>query len=235
METAKYSRINHVTGMDLAAALSIIGFLLLVILLSGLFLLQVVFRIIRHWYHFPIPSFMIQFIDNPLRRRFIQSPEVAADRMGLLPGMRVVEIGPGKGSYTFAFARRVTLDGVVYACDIQKDVVDRLRERARREGVSNVDARIDNAHAFSFPDDSIDRVIALSCLAEIPDPVKVLKECKRILKPGGLVCLTELLPDPDYPFRGTEKGWAAEAGLELAEEFGGFFAYQLHFRKPVTA
>lgn len=221
--------------MDLATSLSIIGVWLLAIILSGLFMLQVVFRIIRHWYHFPIPSFMIQFIDNPFRRRFIQNPEVVADRMKLLPGMRVVEIGPGNGSYTLAFARMVAPDGIVYACDIQQNVVDRLRDRVRREGQTNVDARIDNAYAFSFLDDSMDRVIALSCLAEIPEPVKVLKECRRILKQGGLVCLAELLPDPDYPFRGTEKRWAAEAGLEQAGEFGNFFAYQLHFRKTVTA
>jgi ubiquinone/menaquinone biosynthesis C-methylase UbiE len=111
---------------------------------------------------------------------------------------------------------------------------DRLRDRVRREGQTNVDARIDNAYAFSFLDDSMDRVIALSCLAEIPEPIKVLKECKRILKQGGLVCLAELLPDPDYPFRGTVKKWAAEAELEQAGEYGNFFAYQLHFRKTVT-
>ena len=221
--------------MSLTATLSTIGFWLLVALLLGLFMLQVVFRIIRHWYHFPIPSVMTQFIDNPFRRRFIQNPEVIANRMRLMPGMRVVEIGPGKGSYTFAFARRVMPDGIVYACDIQEYVLDRLRERARREGISNVDVRIDNVYAFSFPDASMDRVIAISCLAEIPEPIRVLKECGRILKPGGLICLSELLPDPDYPFVGTEKRWAAEAGLKLEEEFGSFFAYQLHFRKPVTA
>jgi ubiquinone/menaquinone biosynthesis C-methylase UbiE len=129
-------------------------------MLSGLFILQVVFRVIRHWYHFPAPSIMTQFIDNPFRRRFIQSPDVVADRMELLPGMKVVEIGPGKGSYTLTFAQRVAPGGIVYACDIQQYVVDRLRERARRKGVQNVDARIDNAYAFSFTDNSMDRVIA---------------------------------------------------------------------------
>ena len=149
--------------------------------------------------------------------------------------MRVVEIGPGKGSYTLTFARRVMLSGIVYACDIQQPIVDRLRERARKESINNVDARMEDAHAFSFTDNSIDRVIAMSCLPEIPEPAKVLLECRRILRPGGLICLAEILPDPDYPFRGTEKRWAAEAGLEYSQEFGNFFVYQINFRKPITA
>jgi ubiquinone/menaquinone biosynthesis C-methylase UbiE len=196
-----------------------------------LFLFQVVFRVARRWLKFPTPAFMTLIIDNPLRRRFIQSPEVIADRMGLVPGMTVVEVGPGKGSYAFSVARRVA-PGTVYACDIQPAVVERLRRRSARGGVDNVEARVEDAYGFSFGDATVDRVLMIACLPEIPEPVKVLRECRRILRPGGLVCLSELLPDPDYPLRRTEKRWAADAGLELDQEYGNFFVYQLHFRKP---
>jgi ubiquinone/menaquinone biosynthesis C-methylase UbiE len=199
-----------------------------------LFLFQVVFRVARRWLKFPTPAFMTLIIDNPFRRRFIQSPDTIADRMGLEPGMTVVEVGPGKGSYTFAVARRVA-PGTVYACDIQPAVVEGLRARAASEGVANVDARVEDAYAFSFGDDTVDRVLMIACLPEIPEPVRVLRECRRILRPGGLVCLSELLPDPDYPLRSTERRWAAEAGLEFDEGFGNFFVYQLHFRKPAQA
>ena len=199
-----------------------------------LFLVQVVLRVARRWLKFPTPAFMTLIIDNPFRRRFIQSPDTIADRMGLEPGMTVVEVGPGKGSYTFAVARRVA-PGTVYACDIQPAVVERLAERATREGVANVDARVEDAYGFSFGDSSADRVLMIACLPEIPEPVRVLRECRRILRPGGLVCLSELLPDPDYPLRSTESRWAAEAGLEPDSEFGNLFVYQLHFRKPSHA
>ena len=204
---------------------------LLIILLFIFFTLQVIFRVIRHWYHFPIPALMTRIIDNPFRRRFIQNPEKIVDRVNLSPGKKVVEIGPGKGSYTLAFARRVAPDGIVYACDIQEYVIKKLSEKAKKENVANIIAKIEDAHSFSFKDNTMDRVVALSCLAEIPEPVEVLKECRRILKPGGYVCLCELLPDPDYPLRNTEKKWASEAGLQYLEEFGNFFVYQLHFKK----
>jgi ubiquinone/menaquinone biosynthesis C-methylase UbiE len=98
-----------------------------------------------------------------------------------------------------------------------------------------VDSRVEDAYAFSFGDDTVDRVLMIACLPEIPEPVRVLRECRRILRPGGLICLSELLPDPDYPLRSTERRWAAEAGLEFDEGFGNFFVYQLHFRKPAQA
>jgi ubiquinone/menaquinone biosynthesis C-methylase UbiE len=170
-------------------------------------------------------------MDNPFRRRFIQSPNTIADRMELEPGMTVVEVGPGKGSYTFAVARRVA-PGTVYACDIQPSVVERLRERAARDGVPNVDARVEDAYGLSFSEGSVDRAFMIACLPEIPDPVKALSECHRVLKPGGLLSTCELLMDPDYPLMGTERRWAAEAGLEPYREYPGLLSYQMVFRKP---
>lgn len=196
-----------------------------------LFLFFVVLRLIRHYFHFPIPAFATQLIDNPIRRRFIQRPEAIADRMQLHPGMIVVEIGPGKGSYTKAVASRILPDGKVYAVDVQESVIKRLKEKVQREKIRNIEPRIDNAHNFSFQNESVDRVLAVASLPEIPDPVKVLRGCRRILRRNGLVSLCEIVMDPDYPRRQTEKRWAVEAGFKLENEFGNVFSYQLNFKK----
>ena len=205
--------------------------ILLIGLIVFLFFVCVVLRIIRHYYQFPIPGFLTQVIDNPVRRRLFQTPSVLASRMHLEPGMIVVEIGPGKGSYTIAIAQAVLPNGLVYAVDIQESVISRLKHRVEKEGITNIVPQIDNAHAFSFSNNSVDRVFALACLPEIPEPVKVLREVYRILKPSGLVSLAEIAPDPDYPLRRTVKKWASEAGFTLHSEFGNWFAYQLNFVK----
>jgi SAM-dependent methyltransferase len=204
------------------ASILFIGFLVFV---------MTVLRVVKRLYPVPAPEFFTRVIDNPIRRRFVQRPEVVADRVGLRPGMVVVEIGPGKGSYTVAMAERVAPGGRVYAIDIQEEVVERLMRRAERDGITNLYPSVDDAYDLSFEDGSVDRVVAIACLPEIPEPVRALREFHRILKPEGLVCLSELLPDPDYPRRGTEKRWADEAGFELSEEFGNWFVYQLNFRK----
>ena len=101
----------------------------------------------------------------------------------------------------------------------------------KKSATKNIIPMVGDAYNFPFEDESVDRVYANACLPEIPDPVRVLRDCNRILKPDGIVSLCELLPDPDYPRRKTEIKWANEANLVLKEKFGNFFIYQLNFRK----
>ncbi|MFW9992102.1 MAG: class I SAM-dependent methyltransferase [Candidatus Odinarchaeota archaeon] len=207
-------------------------FLFALIGLVVLFILfQAVVRIVRYYYQFPVPAFMIKIIDNPVRRRFLQKPSTVAERLKLEPGMTVLEIGPGKGSYTKVIAEKVMPGGKVFAIDIQESVIHKLQKKITRENIPNIVVKVDDAYNLSFEDESMDRIFALTCLPEIPDRVKALKEFKRVIKPDGIISFGEIIIDPDYPRRRTEKKWAQEAGLVLSEEFGNVFVYQLNFVK----
>ena len=188
-------------------------------------------RVIRKIHPFPIPQFMTDLIDNPIRRKYWQKPEEIAERMGVKPGDIVVEVGPGKGSYTIAIADKIQPSGKVFAIDIQQEILDRLEKRIQRDNIENIIPKLDDAYNLSFEDESVDVVFLITCLPEIPEPVKALKEFKRILKPEGIISLCELFIDPDYPLRKTTKRWSKEAGLRLKEEFGNWFSYQLNFTK----
>ena len=199
--------------------------------LCFLFIIFVIVRIIRKIYKFPIPAFATRLIDNPFRRRLIQKPELIAERMQLKPGMTVVEIGPGKGSYTKAIAKKIQPNGKVFAIDIQESIINRLKKKIKKENIQNIIPKIEDAYNLSFEDESVDRIFAITCLPKIPDPIRALREFKRILKPDGIISLSELFLDPDYPLRRTEKRWAKEAGLDFYEGFGNWFVYQLNFIK----
>ena len=188
-------------------------------------------RIIRKIHPFPVPHFVTNLIDNPLRRKYIQKPNEIAERTGVKPGDTVLEVGPGNGTYTIAVANRILPNGKVFAIDIQQPVIDKLDARLKNEGITNISPKIDDAYNLSFEENSIDVIFTIACLPEIPRPVDVLKEFKRVLKPGGIISLCELFIDPDYPLRKTEKKWASKAGLILKEEYGNWFAYQLNFTK----
>jgi ubiquinone/menaquinone biosynthesis C-methylase UbiE len=217
--------------MDIWFIIGLIFLILLGIFGIFFFIIFVLLRIIRKYHKFPVPSFMTRLIDNPIRRKFIQKPAMVAERLKLKSGMSVIELGPGKGSYTKAIAREVLPSGKVYAIDIQESIIKRLEKRLEKENIYNIIPKIDNAYNLSFEDSSIDRAIMIACLPEIPDPVRVLTEVKRILKSDGIVSLSEMLPDPDYPRRKTEIKWANEAGFELQDKFGNWFIYQLNFKK----
>ncbi|MBD3214551.1 MAG: methyltransferase domain-containing protein [Candidatus Lokiarchaeota archaeon] len=218
--------------MDVLNLLKIIRIILGIGLLCFFLFFFVIIRIIRKIHQFPIPSFLTVLIDNPFRRKLLQQPKKIAERLNLRPGMKVVEIGPGKGNYTIVVAEQVKPGGMVYAIDISEDIITRLKERVREENIEYINPQIDDVYELSFEDKSIDRVLAIACLPELPDQVKALQECKRILKPDGIISLAEIILDPDYPFRKTEKRWAREAGLQLKEEFGNWFVYQFNFKKP---
>jgi len=199
------------------------------VLLTALFLiLQIVMRLVRKIYPFPIPAAMIRLIDNPLRRRFFSAGKTL-DLVGISPGMQVLELGPGSGFFTLEAARRVGPTGKLYSVDIEPQAIAILKQKT--QDLTNVEARIGDAYELDFPDESLDLAFLVAVLGEIPDPVRALREIHRVLKADGVLSITEMLPDPDYPLRRTVVRWCREAGFKLAEKGGNFFYYTLNSRK----
>ncbi len=97
---------------------------------------QIVLRLVRRIYKFPIPHFLTNLIDNPIRRR-IQPPESTPIRHGIYAGMRVLEVGPGNGTYTLATGLAVGEAGRVAAIDIEPRIIERLWQRVELEGAGN--------------------------------------------------------------------------------------------------
>jgi len=201
-------------------------FLIVVIGLASWIL---ILKLVRRFWKFPIPAVLTGLIDNPVRRR-MQPPEKAADRMLLQTNMIVLEVGPGKGTYTFEVARRVP-GGKVIAIDVQESVVKKLEQKCKALGITNVEPKVMDIYDLDFENGTFDRVFMICCLPEIPDPVRALRELNRVLKPEGLLLLAEFLPDPDYPLPGTEIKWAKDANFTLRSKDGYWFAYYLIFSK----
>ena len=192
--------------------------------------LQVVLRLVRRFYKFPIPSFLANLIDNPIRRR-IQPPESTPARHGIRAGMRVLEVGPGNGTYTLAAGRAVGEAGQVVAVDIEPRIIERLQLRAAQEGASNIEARVADVHRLPFLDASFDAIYMIAVIGEIPAPGKAMREFHRVLRPGGTLAFSELLPDPDYSLPRTLQVLASEAGFRLHTRIGNLFYYTLLFDK----
>lgn len=193
-------------------------------------LVSIVVRLVRRFYQFPIPAFIVPFIDNPFRRR-IQPPEKIVEWMDVKQGMSLLEVGPGPGTFTFAAAMEVGDTGRVYTIDIQETVITSLYAKIEQQGFRNISAEQASAHALPYPDHHFDRVYMVTVLGEIPDKQRALVEFKRVLKDDGYLAVGEIILDPDYPRRGTVTAWCREAGFELAETYGNIMHYLLLFSK----
>ena len=194
--------------------------------------LHTIIRIIRYFYKFPMPQFMADAIDNPLRRK-IQPPDEMAIRHGVEPGMLVLEIGPGNGRYTVATAKRLGSQGRLLTIDIEPRMIKRVNERISAEGVTNVTGLVADVYQLPFKESWFDVIYLITVIGEIPDPDRAMREFHRLLTDSGSLAFSELILDPDYPLAGTLIRKAANAGYRLGEKIGKLGHYTLKFIKAV--
>jgi len=192
--------------------------------------LHTIIRIIRSFYKFPMPHVFANLIDNPVRRKF-QPPDATAVRHGIMPGMQVLEIGPGSGRYTLAAARRVGEDGKVVTVDIEPRIIEQVQRVIDREGVENIEARVADVYDLPYPDESFDLIYMIAVIGEIPDPKKAIDEFHRVLVPKGTLVFSEIFSDPDYPRVSTILGWVGTEGYALKSQLGNFLYYTLIFER----
>jgi ubiquinone/menaquinone biosynthesis C-methylase UbiE len=176
----------------------------------------------------PFPPWLTPILDTPLRRR-IFSPAAAAERHGIAPGMRVLEVGPGAGYLTGEARDCVGPSGALVCLDLQLAMLKKLRRTLAPRALALVGA---SGSALPFRAGAFDLVFLVHVLGEIPDRAGALRELARVLRPGGILAVTEGLPDPDFVSRSRLLRMAGEAGFAPAERFGGRLHYTQRFRRP---
>lgn len=207
----------------------------LFLVILGIFVLwQVFIRIIRRYFNFPAPAFIGRFLDSDYRRR-MQPPDKLILRSGIKEGMSVMELGCGSGAFTTYIARAVGDEGKVFALDIQPEMLEQLKNKLKRpenSDINNIVPVEGNAYDLPFENNSLDLVYSITVLQEIPDKNKALKEVMRVLKPNGILAVTEFIPDPDYPLKSTTVKDGENAGFILDAVEGSFWNYTVRFKKP---
>lgn len=178
----------------------------------------------------PCPTVFAWALESSLYRR-ITGTELTLKRLGLRPGQRVLEIGPGPGRLLLPAAQLVLSGGEVVGIDIQPGMIERLRDRAKRAGVTNLTAILGDATQPIVPEATFDVVFLVTTLGEIPDRAAVLAQAFRALKRGGVLSVTEMLPDPHYQSQATVKRLAEQAGFCLDSVQGGAWLFTANFLK----
>jgi ubiquinone/menaquinone biosynthesis C-methylase UbiE len=111
----------------------------------------------------------------------------------------------------------------------------RARERAAAAGLANVRFLEAAAGAGAIERGAFDRAILVTVLGEIPNRAAALAEIFAALKPGGVLAVTEILPDPHYQRESTVRRLAAAAGFRAGPRLGPWWAFTLNLVRPRAA
>ena len=206
-----------------------------ILYIIGIFLVwQILFRLIRKTIPFPAPAFIGIFLDSDYRRK-LQPPVGVIQGSGIKTGQRVLEIGCGSGGFTTFVARAVGPTGQVEALDIQPAMLSQLEKKLalpENKDIQNITLHHASAYELPFENEVLDLVYLITVLPEIPDQTRALEEIRRVLKPGGILAVSELLMDPDYPLKETTARRCEEAGFQFEEFYGNFWTYTVRLSKP---
>lgn len=122
------------------------------------------------------------------------NPAKNVARLGLVHGMKVIDLGAGSGFYALAAAKVVGDNGRVYAVDVQKNILDRIRNTAAEYGLRNIESVWGDAEKLGgtkLGQDLADRIIASNLVFQLQKPDDFVLECKRLLKSGGKILIID--------------------------------------------
>jgi ubiquinone/menaquinone biosynthesis C-methylase UbiE len=159
------------------------------------------------------------------------------DALKIADGAKVADIGAGGGFFTIRLARRVGPNGLVYAVDVQPEMLEAIKRRVTREGLQNVETVLGAETNPRLPPATLDAVLFVDSYQEVeePDRLPFLRNIARSLKPGGRLGIVNYKPgrggpgpDVRVPSAVVEADGSA-AGLRVVDSADLPFQYLLVF------
>jgi phosphatidylethanolamine/phosphatidyl-N-methylethanolamine N-methyltransferase len=126
----------------------------------------------------PVYDFVFDWIFAPGRASAIR-------QLQLKPGDSVLEVGIGTGLNLPLYPANCRLTGV----DLSQEMLDKAVDRVQTLAMPNVTLKVMDATALDFSDNEFDKCIATYTISAVPDPVAVLREMRRVVKPDGLIVI----------------------------------------------
>jgi SAM-dependent methyltransferase len=196
----------------------------------------------------PFPPEDLGLLEGPDRDEW-NKPDLIMDALQIAEGDEVADLGAGGGWFTVRLARRVGPNGVVYAQDIQPQMLEGIERRVQRESLGNVKTVQGTPTDPRLPP-NLDAVLIMGAYHEMNDPtrpdviVTLLGQVARVLKPQGRLGVVDFVAGGGGPGPAAEErvapgeviAAASRAGLRLlAREAIPPFIYLLVFGRDGAA
>jgi ubiquinone/menaquinone biosynthesis C-methylase UbiE len=124
---------------------------------------------------------------------------VPTEHAGIKPGHSVLDLGSGAGNDCFVARYIVGESGLVTGLDFTDEMLEKARKNNDKMGFENVNFIKGDIENIPLPDNTYDVVISNCVLNLVPDKVRAYSEIKRVLKPGGHFCVSDIVLKGDLP------------------------------------
>jgi len=170
-------------------------------------------------------------------------PSVVTTNFHLREGDIVADYGAGSGYFVEALSQAVGETGRVYACEIQRELVEKIGNLVRTKGIGNTDpvwCDIEVARGIKIADDTLDAAVLINTFFQVEDKATTLHEICRTLRSGGKFIVVDwsesfngLGPQPDQIVSSNDaKALIESNGFSFDREFdAGDHHYGLAFKK----
>jgi len=205
--------------------------IIILLALIAVLVVAIIWRLASHRQSLPCPVWLRWLVerDNPFTKT--NRAAFIVETLAIHEGMTILDAGCGPGRLTIPLARAVGPEGRVVALDIQPGMLERARSKANAAGLPNVEFVVSGIGDSGLPAERFDRVVLVTVLGEIPDRAEALADLFRVLKPGGLLAIVEVIFDPHFQPRKSLTDLAVNAGFHESAFFGHRLAYVIHFEK----
>jgi ubiquinone/menaquinone biosynthesis C-methylase UbiE len=164
-------------------------------------------------------------------RNLLLSPQEMVERLPLKKDSRVLEVGAGSGFYSAAVACAVR-EGKLELLDLQKEMLDKARRKMESAGFENVGYTVtDENGRIPYDDAGFDTVFMVTVLGEVKQRKLLIREINRVLRRGGVLSVSEHLPDPDFVSSDKLRRLLENNGFRLKQRFGRTWAYTENYEK----
>ncbi len=117
--------------------------------------------------------------------------KLAVDLLNLEDDALVMDLGTGTGAIIPYLAKQLGPSGRIIGIDFSKKMVQTANRRMQKQGIANAKAMIADGTRLPFPDNHFDAIIATFAFTSFPEPDKAMKECARVLRPGGILSILD--------------------------------------------
>lgn len=143
--------------------------------------------------HRLFPPSELGILEGPDRDEW-QQPDRVMDALGIADGSHVADLGAGGGWFTMRLAIRVGPNGLVYAEDIQREMIESIHRRVDREALRNVRTILGDPNDPHLPPD-LQAILIVDTFTQFRDPVSVLRNAVKALGPAGRLGIVDFKPD----------------------------------------